>query len=129
MPKRSSPALSRRERQIMDVVYQLGRATAREVHAGITDPPTYSTVRALLSVLERKGHLRHIEDGARYLFVPTVSRTKASVAAVTQLVRTFFDGNAVQAVAALIDSHDTPLSDTERKELMALIDSAHKEGR
>lgn len=129
MPKRTTPALSRREQQIMDIVYERGRATAREVHAGISDAPSYSTVRALLSILERKGHLRHEEDGARYLFMPTVARRTASAAAVSRLVRTFFGGDAVKAVAALIAAADAPISSEERKELVALIDAARRVGR
>lgn len=113
----------------MDLIYKMGKATARDVHEGISDAPSYSAVRALLSVLERKGHLRHIEDGPRYLFVPTVSRDRARNVALSQLVQTFFGGSTLQAVSALIDSNATPLSDAEFEELTAMIETARKEGR
>lgn len=129
MRRNTLPPLSRRERQIMDVVFSLGKATARDVHAGIADAPSYSAVRALLKVLETKGHLTHVEDGPRYLFLPTMSRTKARTLALKQVVDTFWEGNASQAVAALIDSRDHPISKAELDELAALIAAARKEGR
>ncbi|MBL8986123.1 MAG: BlaI/MecI/CopY family transcriptional regulator [Gemmatimonadales bacterium] len=128
MPRSPAPALSRRERQIMDIVYRLGRATANEVQAELTDPPSYSTVRALLRVLEDKGHLRHQQDGPRYVFVPTVPRERARVNALDQVVRTFFDGSAAQAMAALLDD-DRPLPKEELDRLAKLIADARKEGR
>jgi predicted transcriptional regulator len=123
----TSEQLSRRERQIMDVVYARGQATAAEVAAALPDPPSYSAVRALLRILEQKGHLRHQEDGPRYVFLPTVSRDRARRSAMRNLVRTFFDGSPAQAVAALIDQAD--LSDDEMARLSDLIDKARKEGR
>lgn len=120
-------ALSRRERQIMDIVYARGQATAAEVAAALPDPPTYSAVRALLRILEQKGHLRHETDGPRYVFIPTVPRDRARRSALRNLVRTFFDGSATQAAAALLDS--TPLSDEDVKRLEAIIDKARQEGR
>jgi predicted transcriptional regulator len=119
--------LSRRERQIMDVIYARGQATAAEVTAALPDPPSYSAVRALLRILEQKGHLRHQEDGPRYVFLPTVSRDRARRSALRNLVRTFFDGSPAQAAAALIDQAD--LTDDEMDRLAALIDKARKEGR
>jgi predicted transcriptional regulator len=119
--------LSRRERQIMDVIYARGQATAAEVAAALPDPPSYSAVRALLRILEQKGHLRHEEDGPRYVFLPTVSRDRARRSALRNLVRTFFDGSPAQAAAALIDQAD--LSDDEMGRLAELIDRARKEGR
>ncbi|HET7040109.1 MAG TPA: BlaI/MecI/CopY family transcriptional regulator, partial [Gemmatimonadales bacterium] len=87
-------ALSRRERQIMDAIYQMGEATAQDVLDHLPDPPSYSAVRALLRILEDKGHLRHRSEGQRYVYLPTVSRDRARVSALRQLVRTFFDGSA-----------------------------------
>src|SRR5688572_19769937 len=119
--------LSRRERQIMDIVYARGQATAAEVVAALPDPPSYSAVRALLRILEQKGHLRHQEDGPRYVFVPTVSRDRARKSALRNLVRTFFDGSPAQAAAALIDQADLTEDDAAR--LAEMIERARKEGR
>ena len=119
--------LSRRERQIMDIVYAHGQATAAEVTAALPDPPSYSAVRALLRILEEKGHLRHQQDGPRYVFLPVVSRDRARRSALRNLVRTFFDGSPAQAAAALIDQAE--LSDDDFKRLAAVIDKARKEGR
>jgi BlaI family transcriptional regulator, penicillinase repressor len=121
--------LSRRERQIMDVIYRLGRATAAEVLEQIADPPSYSAVRAMLRVLEEKGHLRHEQEGPRYVFVPTINRERARQSALRHLVRTFFDGSAEEAVAALLDMKDGQLSDAELARLSALIEHASREGR
>jgi predicted transcriptional regulator len=120
--------LSRRERQIMDVIYQRGRATAAEVLDDIPDPPGYSAVRAMLRLLEEKGHVRHEQDGPRYIFLPTVNRDRARKSALKHVVRTFFDGSATDAVAALLEA-DAKLSDTELDRLSAMIASARKEGR
>lgn len=119
--------LSRRERQIMDIVYARGQATAAEVTAALADPPSYSAVRALLRILEQKGHLRHQQDGPRYVFLPTVSRDRARRSALRNLVRTFFDGSSAQAAAALIDQ--AQLSDDDFDRLADAIDKARKEGR
>jgi predicted transcriptional regulator len=119
--------LSRRERQIMDIVYAQGQATAADVTAALPDAPSYSAVRALLRILEQKGHLRHQQDGPRYVFLPTVSRDRARRSALRSLVRTFFDGSSAQAAAALIDQ--APLSDEDFDRLAAAIDKARKEGR
>ena len=129
MARPAHDTLSRRERQIMDVVYRLGRATAAEVRQGLPDPPSYSAVRALLRILEEKGHLRHEQDGPRYVFLPTVPRDKARRSALRQLVQTFFEGSTAQAVAALLDAPDAQLSDEDLDRLAGLIDQARKEGR
>ena len=123
------PALSRRERQIMDVIYRRGQATATEVMEEIPDAPGYSAVRALLRVLEEKGHLRHEQDGPRYVFLPTVPRERARDSALRQLLHTFFDGSTEQAVAALLDLSSTKLSDAELEKLSQLIAQSRREGR
>jgi predicted transcriptional regulator len=120
--------LSRRERQIMDVVYRHGKVTAAEVLAELPDPPGYSAVRAMLRLLEEKGHIRHEQDGPRYVFLPTVNRDKARRSAMRHLVRTFFDGSTEDAVAALLQN-DAGMSDDELERLSRLIDGAKKEGR
>ena len=125
--QKSDRHLSRRERQIMDVVYQSGRVTAAEVLDALPDPPSYSAVRALLRVLEEKGHLRHRRDGARYVFLPTVPRETARRSALARVVRTFFGGSTEAAVAALIDQ--SSLSDADLDRLQDLIDRARQEGR
>jgi BlaI family transcriptional regulator, penicillinase repressor len=119
--------LSRRERQIMDIIYARGQATAAEVTAALPDPPSYSAVRALLRILEQKGHLRHQEDGPRYVFLPTVPRERARKSALRNLVKTFFNGSPAQAAAALIDQADLSPEDFARLE--AVIEKARKEGR
>jgi BlaI family penicillinase repressor len=129
MAKPVSGGLSRRERQIMDVIYRRGQATAAEVMEGLPDPPSYSAVRALLRVLEEKGHLRHESRGPRYVFMPTVARDKARLSALRQLLQTFFDGSTEQAVAALLDLSTSKLSGEELDRLSLLIDRARKEGR
>src|ERR1051325_10191915 len=121
--------LSRREREIMDVIYRAGRATAAEVLAQLTDPPSYSAVRALLRVLEDKGHLRHEEDGPRDVFLPARPREGARQSALRQMLHTFFDGSTEQAVAALLDLQSTRLSDAELARLSQLIADARTEGR
>ena len=122
-------ALSRRERQIMDVLYRLGRATAAEVHEAIPDPPGYSAVRAMLRVLEEKKHIRHEEKDLRYVFIPVVTREKARRSAARHLLDTFFDGSPGQAVATLLDVSESNLSHEELDRLAALIEKARKEGR
>jgi predicted transcriptional regulator len=119
--------LSRRERQILDILYAKGSATAAEVREALPDPPSYSAVRALLRILEEKGHARHESQGTRYLYLPLVPRERARNSALTRIVKTFFEGSAAQAAAALVDSGS--LSDDELTRLSALIDRARKEGR
>jgi predicted transcriptional regulator len=121
--------LSRRERQIMEIVYELGRATAADVRAHMPDPPSYSAVRAQLRILEDKGHLRHEQDGPRYVFLPTVPREQASETALRKLVRTFFDGSPEGAMAALLDLEGGQLDEKALERLSGLIEEAKKEGR
>ncbi len=121
--------LSRRERQIMDALHQRGRATAAEVQAALPDPPSYSAVRALLRILEGKGHIKHLKEGARYVFQPRVSRQTARRSALKRLVSTFFAGSVTQAVAALLENADTQLPESELRELEHKIEQARKEGR
>lgn len=121
--------LSRRERQIMDLLFQRGRATAAEVMAGMPDPPSYSAVRAMLRTLEDKGHVRHEEDGRAYVYRPTVAREQASSSALRHLVKTFFGGSTEQAVAALLDLNGGRLSEAELERLSTLVETARKEGR
>ena len=120
--------LSRRERQIMDVLFQKGQATAADIMRNIPEPPSYSAVRAMLRVLEEKGHVRHVQDGPRYVFIPTVTRDKAKRSAMKHMLDTFFEGSAAQAVATLLDDSGAKLSDDELERLSSLIDKARKEG-
>jgi predicted transcriptional regulator len=129
MGPRVVPPLSRREREIMEVVYRLGGATAAQVAEHLPDPPSYSAVRAMLSILEDKGHLRHEEPDNRYLYLPTVSADKARKRAIRDLVRTFFQGSPKQAVVALIDDAGRELSEKDLRELRTLVDEAIKQGR
>jgi predicted transcriptional regulator len=121
--------LSRRERQIMDVIYRLGQATVQDVRDQLPDPPGYSAVRALLRVLEDKGHVKHRELGTRYVYMPIVSRERARVSALRQMIGTFFDGSAAAAAAALLDLSDGNLSDEELDRLESLIERARTEDR
>jgi BlaI family transcriptional regulator, penicillinase repressor len=120
--------LSRRERQILDILYQKGRATAAEVQADLPEPPSYSAVRALLRILEEKGHIRHEQDGPRYVYLPTVARDNAKRSALHHILQTFFDGSAEQAISALLDEPSTRLSNDELDRLATLIDGARKSG-
>jgi BlaI family penicillinase repressor len=121
--------LSRRERQIMDIIYELNEATAAQVLERLPNPPSYSAVRALLRVLEEKGHLSHKQDGPRYVFVPTLPRDEARKNALKHLVNTFFDGSTEKVVAALLDISDEKLSEDDYQRLSQLIEKAQKEGR
>jgi len=121
--------LSRRERQILDILYARGRATSAEILEALPDPPSYSATRALLRILEQKGHVRHEEDGPRYVFIPCVSRQKASVTALRHVLRTFFDGSAAAAATALVDGSASKLSAEELDRLEALIERARKGGK
>lgn len=129
MPSRKTPlerSLSRRERQIMDAIYARGEASAADVQAALPDPPSYSAVRALLRILVEKGALKHREFGGRYLYAPTQPRSEASRSALRKLVDTFFEGSAVKAAAALVDSSDGKFSREELAELEALLRKARK---
>ena len=129
MSKPAHPALSKRERQIMDLLYRLGRGTATEVRDLLPGSPSDSTVRTQLRVLEEKGHVRHEEVGLRYVYVPIISRQTARRAALRHLVDTFFDGSTAKIVTTLLDSEASRLSDDELDRIAALIAAARKESR
>ncbi len=129
MPARPRTPLSRRERQIMDAIYARGKATAADVLEALPDPPSYSAVRAMLVKLEAKGHVRHTQDGPRYVYLPTVPRAQARATAMERLVRTFFEGSVSKTVAALLDRGATELTDEELEQLSEMIDRARKGGR
>jgi predicted transcriptional regulator len=120
--------LSRRERQILDILYQRGQATAADVQNALPEPPSYSAVRALLRILEDKGHVRHQQDGPRYVYVPTLARENAKRSALHHVLRTFFDGSAEQAISALLDESSTRLSPAELDRLARLIEDARRNG-
>jgi predicted transcriptional regulator len=127
----SSPhRLSRRERQIMEIVYRLGEATAAQILEQIEDPPSYSAIRALLRILVDKQHLQHRVDGPRYIYAPTVSHKRARSVALAGVIDNFFEGSAVRAAAALLgSSHGKKLTKAELDEISTLIDNARKQGR
>jgi BlaI family transcriptional regulator, penicillinase repressor len=127
--KSADPDLSRRERQIMDILFARGRATGQEIQESLLDKPNYSSVRTILRVLERKGYVRHVEEGLRYVYEPTVAREAASRSALQRIIRTFFDGSAKEAVAALLDPAAFHLTAKELSELAKIIDRAKKEGK
>lgn len=121
--------LSRRERQIMDIVYELNEATVVQVLDRLPSPPSYSAVRALLRVLEQKGHLVHRQDGPRYVYAPTLPRNRARRSALRHLLKTFFDNSTEDVVAALLDISEDNLSEDDYERLVELIQKAQKEGR
>lgn len=121
--------LSRRERQIMDIIYTLQEATVNQVLERLPSPPSYSAVRALLRVLEQKGHLVHRQDGPRYIYAPTWPRDRARRSALKHLLQTFFDDSTEDAVAALLDISEDNLTAEDYRRLMELIQKARKEGR
>jgi predicted transcriptional regulator len=121
--------LSRRERQIMDVLHTKESATASEVRAALSDAPSNSAVRTLLRILEEKGHIKHHQEGARFVYAPCMSRESASQSALQRVVSTFFQGSASQAMAALLENADTRISIDELKKLQKMIHQARKEGR
>ena len=134
MPPRSRNAgkalaegFSRRERQIMDALYGLGRATAAQIHEAMAEPPSYTALRTLLTILEKKGHVRHDSDGVRYVYEPVAAREDAGKTAIQTLKRTFFDNSAELLVAALLNEED--IAEDELDRLAALIEQARKEGR
>jgi BlaI family transcriptional regulator, penicillinase repressor len=129
MPKDKHVTLSRRERQMMDVLYARGRATAAEILEALPDPPTYSAVRAKLRVLEEKGHIRHEEESLRYVYLPTVPRDTARRSALRRIVSTFFDGSVEQAVAALLDLSAAELTPSELDRIAQRIAEAKKESQ
>jgi len=129
MAKTSPAGLTRRERQIMDILYRLGRATAGEVMAELPGEPHYSTVRTQLRVLEEKGHVEHEDDGLRYVYLPAVPRATARKSALRHLVETFFDGSAEQVVAAVLGGEATRLSADDLKRIADLVARARKDGK
>ena len=120
--------VSRRERQILDALYRTGRATVSEIQQSMPSPPGYSAVRTLLRILEEKGHVRHEQDGARYVYLPRVARDQAQRSALRHLLHTFFEGSATQAIAALLDDDSSRLSGDDWKRLADLLERARKEG-
>ena len=128
MSKALHTVLSRRERQIMDILFRRGRATAAEVMEELQGDPSYSTVRTQLRVLEEKGHVRHEEEGLRYVYLPVVARHTARRSALRHLVETFFEGSSEKAVAALLGGEGSRLSDDELNRIADLVDKARKEG-
>ena len=128
MPKTLHNSLTRRERQIMDILYRRGRATAAEVLDELPGEPSSSTVRTQLRVLEEKGHVRHEEEGLRYVYIPAVPRRAARKSALRHLVETFFDGSTEKAVAALLGGEGSRLSDEELDRITELVAKARKEG-
>jgi predicted transcriptional regulator len=127
MARRPHSQLSRRERQVMDILYRLGRATAGEVMNELPGNPSDSTVRTHLRILESKGHVRHEQDGVRYVFLPVAPKSSARRSALRHLIDTFYDGSAEKVVAALVGAQATRLSKEELKRLSALIDKAKED--
>lgn len=127
----SSPPLDlgRRERQIMEVVYRLGRATAAEVRGELPDPPSYSAVRGMLRILEDKGHLTHVQEGIRLVYSPTVKHEDVRESAMRNVVRTFFAGSTAAAMAALLEATEEPPSESELDALARMIEQAREQGR
>ena len=128
MPK-TTETLSRREREMMNIIFAKGQATATEVMEAMVDPPSYSAVRATLRILEQKGHLKPQHDGARYVYLSTMNREKVRLSALDQLLTTFFDGSAASVVATLIEKQRGKMTDEELDRLSVLIEQARQEGR
>lgn len=122
-------SLSRRERQILEILIERGKASASEVRAAMTDAPSYSAVRTLLRVLEEKGHVKHRAEGLRYVYLPTIAREKAKRSAVQHLLKTYFNGSPEQIVAALLDVSSTQLTPEELDRMAAMIEKAKREGK
>ena len=129
MKPKSHTQLGVRERQIMEVAYRLGRATVAEVREQIEDPPSYSAVRAMLRILEAKGHLRHLQEGPRYVYLPMVPGAKARRSILKDVVRRLFDNSTEKAVAALLESSSARMTDAELERLSRMIATARKQGR
>src|SRR5262245_11197327 len=121
--------LSRRERQIMEILFQRGKVSAQDVREAMEDAPSYSAVRAMLRVLEEKGHVRHQAEGMKYVYLPTVARDKAKRSAMKHLMDTFFSGSPEQAVAALLDVSSTQLTREELDRMSEMIEKAKREGK
>ena len=125
----SKPPLTRREREIMDIVYRHGRATAQDVLAELADAPSYSAVRALMRLLEERGHLKHKSEGTRYVYFPAVSRGEARKKALAHLVSTFFEGSVEQTMLALVETSRSRLDAEELERLAQIVEQARKEGK
>lgn len=128
MPRPPLLDLSRRERQIVEALFKLGRASAADVRGELPDAPSYSAVRALLRILEEKGHVRHDQEGPRYVYVPTVGRDSAKRSALRHLVQTFFEGSTTQAMSALLDASSSRLSDADLERLAKMLEQARQRG-
>ncbi len=120
---------SRREREIMDALYKLGKASAAQIMAQIPDPPSYTAIRSHLTILEKKGHVRHSDDGTRYIYEPLVAREQMGHRAIDSLLKTFFDNSVERAVTALLTRKDADVSNEDLERLSRLIDKARREGR
>lgn len=127
--KKSALDLGRRERQILDVIYQLGEASVSDVLKGLPDPPSYSAIRTMIRLLERKGFLRHRRDGTRYVYRPTQSKKTASRSALRHLIKTFFAESPTDVMAAIFDVTSDDLTDADLSRIERMIDEARKEGR
>ena len=127
--KVTKDGFSRREREIMDALYQLGKATAAQIQASLADPPTYTAIRTHLTILEKKGHIRHHADGPRYVYEPRVAREQMAQKAVKSVLQTFFDNSVEGVVAALLNQEDTHLTRADLDRLSQLIEKAKEEGR
>jgi predicted transcriptional regulator len=127
--KDSADGHSRREREIMAALYKLGRGTAAQILDEIPDPPSYTAIRTLLTILEKKGHVRHFSDGPRYVYEPLVARGEMGQRAIGNLLKTFYDNSVSDAVAAMLNREDAAVSDSELEKLEKLIAKARKEGR
>jgi len=123
------PGHSRREREILDALYKLGKASAAEIRKQIPDPPTYTAIRTHLSILERKGHVRHKSDGTRYIYEPLVAREQMGRRAIDSLLKTFFDNSVERAVAAMLTREDANIPREDLDRLTRLIEKAKREGR
>jgi len=125
----SKDGFSRREREIMDALYSLGRASAAQILEQLPDPPTYTAIRTLLTILEKKGHIRHLSDGTRYIYEPMVAREQMGRRAIDSLLKTFFDDSVERAVTALLTREDANISREDLDRLSRLIEKAKQEGR
>jgi predicted transcriptional regulator len=127
--KAGKDGFSRREREIMDALYKLGKASAAQIMEQIPEPPTYTAIRTQLTILEKKGHVRHTSDGTRYIYEPEVAREQMGKRAIDQLLKTFFDNSVERAVTALLTRKDADISRDDLERLSRLIEKAKKEGR
>ena len=127
--KQAKDGFSRREREIMDALYKLGKASAQQIMDEIADPPSYTAIRTQLTILEKKGHVRHLSDGTRYIYEPLVAREQMGRRAIDSLLKTFFDNSVERAVTALLTRKDADISAEDLERLSRLIEKAKKEGR